>query len=241
MIKYIFFLFFLFFSIKTLCNEIKIINDLPGTGKKIIKNSKIKINYTGMLDDGTIFDTSYERNQPFSFQIGTRKVIEGLELGLIGMREGGKRTIVIPYNLAYGKKGAANIIPPKANLTFEIEIISVSPPGYQLLETIDLEKKQEKGFIVIDIRSQKEINKTGKIPNSIIITAFNEEGKFQPNFLNTYQSNVTISDNVVLVSQTGDVSSILANGFVEELGAQNMYSLQGGAEAYFDKKIINHH
>ena len=99
--NFILILLLLLLSTKVLGEDIIIVNDIPGNGNQIKKHSKLKMHYIGRLKDGTSFDSSYQRNQPFLFQIGTRKVIEGLEMGLIGMKNGGKRTIIIPSNLNF--------------------------------------------------------------------------------------------------------------------------------------------
>ena len=106
-------------------NEIEILSDIPGTGPTIVNHSKISVHYRGTLEDGTEFDSSFKRNQPFVFQIGIRKVIPGWEIGLMDMKVGGKRTLIIPSNLAYGKTGKGNIIPPNATLIFEIELLEI--------------------------------------------------------------------------------------------------------------------
>tara|TARA_Y100000590_G_scaffold259566_1_gene291462 strand:- start:2992 stop:3705 length:714 start_codon:yes stop_codon:yes gene_type:complete len=234
--KFYFFILFLFFTFSVSSENIKILNDIPGNGIKVINHSKIKVHYIGKLENGTVFDNSYKRKKPFSFQIGTRQVIEGWEIGLLGMHEKGKRTIFIPSRLAYGKVGAGNKIPPNSNLIFNIEIIEVKPPGYKFLKVTDIINKQNKGFKFIDIRTKKEIKKTGIIPGSINITAFNDNGKFISNFFKKYQSYVVNTDNVVLISNTGDISSILANGLVEYLGTKNVYSLEGGIQEFLKFK-----
>ena len=80
--------------------------------------------YIGKLEDGTKFDSSYDRGEPFSFQIGLRQVIEGWETGIMGMKVGGKRKLVIPPELGYGSRGIGPI-PPNSVLTFEVELLSV--------------------------------------------------------------------------------------------------------------------
>ena len=230
--KYFIFILFLFFCFKVNSESIEILNNVPGEGIKIINHSKIIVHYIGRLEDGSEFDNSYKRKKPFSFQIGTRQVIEGWELGLMGMRKNGRRTIFIPSKLAYGKKGVGDQIPPNSNLIFDIEVIEVKLPGYKLIKVNEIKKKQSKGFKFIDIRSKNEIEKTVAIPGSINITAFDKNGKFLSNFLSKYQSLVVNTDNVVLISNTGDISSILANGLSEHLGAKNMYSLEGGIQEY---------
>ncbi len=232
--SYFILIFILIFSFKANCDNVEILNDIPGTGNEVVNHSKITVHYSGKLDNGTVFDSSYKRKQPFVFQIGTRQVIEGWELGIIGMKEGGKRSIFIPSKMAYGKKGAGGLIPPNSNLIFDIEIIKVEAPKYKILDVKDIKKMQSKGFKLIDIRNKNETDKTGIIPGSINITAFDENGNFLNSFLEKYQSLVINTDNVVLISDKGDISSILANGFAEHLGAKNMYSLSGGIKAYFE-------
>ena len=90
------------------------------------------------MKDGTVFDSSYDGGQPFSFQIGLRQVIEGWEQGLLGMKVGGKRTIFIPSELGYGDRGAGDLIPPNANLVFDVEIIDVQLPNYKLVVLMKL-------------------------------------------------------------------------------------------------------
>tara|TARA_B100000579_G_C22648378_1_gene764942 strand:+ start:51 stop:782 length:732 start_codon:yes stop_codon:yes gene_type:complete len=234
-IKFVFIIIF-FVSFNALSKDVEILNKQSGTGNKIINHSKVKVHYKGMLEDGTVFDSSYKRKEPFTFQIGIRQVIEGWEKGLIGLKEGAKLTLVIPPELAYSDKGAGELIPPNSKLIFDIEILEVKLPGYKTIKPSELEQKQKKGFVVIDIRSKDEINKTGSIEGAIKLTAFNKSGQLNKKFLKSYQSLVTNTDNVILVSKNGDISSILANGFTEYLGAKNMYSLEGGIQAYIKFK-----
>ena len=105
---------------------IEILSDVPGTGPKILNHYKVSVHYRGFLEDGTEFDSSFKRNQPFVFQIGTRQVIQGWELGIQNMNVGGKRTIKIPPDLAYGKNGAGDKIPPNATLIFDVEFFIIS-------------------------------------------------------------------------------------------------------------------
>jgi peptidylprolyl isomerase len=79
----------------------------------------------GKLQDGTIFDSSYKRNQPFVFTYGVGQVIRGWEEGLATMRVGGKRYLRIPPELAYGSRGAGGVIPPNATLDFEVELLAI--------------------------------------------------------------------------------------------------------------------
>ena len=227
-----YFILLIFFLSQTIyANEFEIINDIKGDGVKIVNHSKIKVHYIGKLQDGTKFDSSYDRNQPFSFQIGLRQVIVGWEKGLIGMQVGGKRTLIIPPELAYGERGAGELIPPNATLIFDIEIIEVKLPSYKIIKSKEIEKFiKDSNFIFIDIRTKKERETTGILPSSIEITAFDIYGNFVPEFMKTFQSLVDIDDNIVFISNEGEISSILANGFAEQLSAPNMYSLEGGIQ-----------
>ena len=104
--------------------EIKIISE--GTGDRKTKNGdNISVHYTGKLIDGTKFDSSVDRGTPFEFQIGQGMVIAGWEKGLLDMKVGEKRTLIIPSGMGYGSRGAGGIIPPDATLVFDVELISI--------------------------------------------------------------------------------------------------------------------
>ncbi len=98
---------------------------LIGKGKEAVSGKKVTVNYVGTLEDGKKFDSSYDRKQPFEFTLGEGKVIPGWDMGLLGMKEGGKRKLTIPADLAYGETGSPPVIPPNATLIFEIELLKV--------------------------------------------------------------------------------------------------------------------
>ena len=233
--KVIFFLFLLFFVFFVSANnlEVEILSDEPGSGPKIENHFKVTVHYRGFLEDGTEFDSSFKRNKPFIFQIGLRQVIPGWEIALMNMRVGGKRKIKIPPELAYGKTGSGNLIPPNASLFFEIDVISVQKPGYNTISPKNLLLLQEEGLIVVDIRTKDQWKKTGIISKSKKITAFTKNGNFISSFLESLQKISNTTSKIVFVSKTGDVSSILANGFVEQLGYKKIYSLEGGIDGWF--------
>ncbi len=106
-------------------DELKIEDLKVGTGVAAISGKKVTVNYLGTLTDGTKFDSSYDRNLTFSFNLGAGEVIQGWDQGIVGMKVGGKRKLTIPSSLGYGTTGAGNVIPPNATLIFEVELLKV--------------------------------------------------------------------------------------------------------------------
>lgn len=96
-----------------------------GDGKAVVKGALITTQYRGTLSDGTLFDSSYERGKPFQCVIGTGRVIKGWDIGLMGMRVGGKRRLFVPAQLGYGERQVGAHIPPNSDLHFEIELLEV--------------------------------------------------------------------------------------------------------------------
>lgn len=97
-----------------------------GTGATPQAGQTVVVHYTGTLTDGTKFDSSLDRNRPFSFQLGQGRVIRGWDEGISTMQVGGKRRLIIPPDLGYGARGAGGVIPPNATLIFDVELLRIS-------------------------------------------------------------------------------------------------------------------
>jgi FKBP-type peptidyl-prolyl cis-trans isomerase FkpA len=113
-------------------NELQVVDQKPGAGAEAVSGKAVIVHYTGWLYDpaapdghGAKFDSSVDRNIPFTFFLGAGKVIKGWDEGIIGMKVGGKRTLVIPPSKGYGERGAGGVIPPNATLLFDVELLEV--------------------------------------------------------------------------------------------------------------------
>ena len=112
--------------------QIVITDQKVGTGAQAREDTEVRINYTGWLYDakapdhhGAKFDSSYDSGRPLRFSVGAEEVIPGMDSGIKGMRVGGKRTLIIPSSLGYGRTGAGGDIPPNSALVFDIELLEV--------------------------------------------------------------------------------------------------------------------
>ncbi len=104
---------------------LKYVDQKIGAGPEAKTGDAVQVHYTGWLLDGTKFDSSRDRNQPFRFKLGAGQVIKGWDEGVAGMKVGGKRKLTIPSELGYGRQGAGGVIPPGATLVFEVELLGI--------------------------------------------------------------------------------------------------------------------
>jgi peptidylprolyl isomerase len=104
---------------------LRYVDEQEGTGPQPQKGKKVSVHYTGTLADGKKFDSSRDRGQPFKFTIGVGQVIAGWDEGVMTMKVGGRRKLVIPAALGYGARGAGGVIPPNAELHFDVELLGI--------------------------------------------------------------------------------------------------------------------
>jgi FKBP-type peptidyl-prolyl cis-trans isomerase len=104
---------------------LKYVDLKAGQGVEAKPGKVVEVHYTGWLENGTKFDSSVDRKRPFTFRLGAGDVIKGWDEGVDGMKVGGRRKLVIPPDLGYGKRGAGEVIPPGATLIFEVELLGV--------------------------------------------------------------------------------------------------------------------
>lgn len=114
--------------------ELERIDQPAGSGAVATSGTEVTVHYTGWLYDenapdqrGQKFDSSVDRGEPFTFLLGGGKVIRGWDDGVAGMKVGGKRVLLVPADMGYGRKGAGGVIPPNASLVFEVELLDVKP------------------------------------------------------------------------------------------------------------------
>ena len=106
-------------------SELKKEDSAPGTGPACKTGDSVKVHYTGTLMNGTKFDSSRDRDEPFQFTLGQGEVIKGWDEGVVGMKKGGKRKLTIPSDKAYGTRGSPPKIPPNSPLIFDVELVEI--------------------------------------------------------------------------------------------------------------------
>jgi FKBP-type peptidyl-prolyl cis-trans isomerase len=115
---------------KTTASGLKITTLAAGKGAEAKNGDKVSVNYTGSLTDGKVFDSNVDPKfghvEPFAFVLGSHQVIAGWDEGVLGMKVGEKRRLVIPASLGYGDRGAGSVIPPNATLSFDVEVTAIA-------------------------------------------------------------------------------------------------------------------
>jgi len=204
----------------------------PGQGIEALPYSVVDVHYTGKLEEGMVFDSSLERGEPFQFTLGSGQVIPGWEIGIRGMKPGGKRILTIPPALAYGAKGAGGVIPPNATLIFDVELIAVTPPPFVSISNSQLATKIENGIKLIDIRRPDEWKQTGVVDGSIKSTAFDDQGRFLKSFAEMLEKTVRPDEEFALICRTGSRTATLSNWLATKGGYKNVVNVQDGITSW---------
>jgi len=222
-------IFFIFF-VSSAIAELKIETVSVGSGEEAQVGMVVSVHYTGKLEDGTVFDSSIPRGDPFSFTLGQGRVIKGWEQGILGMLVGETRVLTIPSELGYGANGAGELIPPDATLIFEVELLEVNwPPQLLKINEAKLIEEQKKGSLVIDIRRKEEWIKTGFIEGSELITAFESNGALHPEFQHIFFPLLKQKDTpIILYCRSGNRSRRLGEALVNQVGLTNVSHLESG-------------
>ena len=200
---------------------------VPGSGATATRFATVTVHYSGWLTDGTQFDSSLER-EPLSLQLGAGQVIPGWEQGLLGMQVGGKRELIIPPELAYGKRGAGGVIPPDATLRFEVELLAVTPPNFSNIDNETLQQRLEAGVPIIDIRRPEEWKQTGVIAGSKLLTAFDKRGRLVKSFPQELAKLVGPDQEFMLLCRTGNRTAVIANALSQRGGYNQVVNVEKG-------------
>jgi len=212
--------------------KVKIKDLVVGTGDEAVLHSQVKVHYTGWLMDGTQFDSSRTTDTPFEFSVGAHEVIRGWDIGVQGMRVGGKRELLIPAELAYGKRGYPGAIPPDSPLKFEIEVLDINLNVAVFVDTQGVAKLVARGVPVIDLRRPSEWAETGVIEGSKLNTAFLENKNFSPDFLRDLKDMVAKTDEFIMIDSNGRRSSYLAGVLADRKGYTSIYNAKDGIEGW---------
>ncbi len=199
-----------------------------GSGTEAAAYATVEVHYTGKLEDGTVFDSSIPRGEPIKFTLGVGQVIPGWDMGLLGMKPEGRRILNIPSELAYGAQGAGGVIPPNANLVFEVELVSVQPAPFGNIDNNELQEKLNNGVKLIDIRLPEEWQQTGVVEGSIKLTAFDNQGRFLQSFIDGLQDTVKPDEEVLLICRTGNRTASLSQWLATDGGYDNVVNVQKG-------------
>ena len=218
-----------------MAGELKIKDLKVGTGAEAINGAKVSVHYTGWLLSGKKFDSSVDRGKPFSFPLGGGRVIKGWDKGVLGMKVGGKRELIIPPEMGYGARGAGADIPPNSTLKFEVELLGVEAPKYKNINNSQLKELMKKGVKVFDIRRPEEWKKTGVVKGSHLLTFFDQRGRQNPEFLDKFGKLVKKTDEVILICRTGNRTDVLSRGLSEQVGYKGISNVKHGITHWIKK------
>ena len=222
---------FLFFLLITSAHasQLQVKTLIEGSGEQAKLGDHVSVHYTGWLMDGKKFDSSHDRNQAFEFKIGAGRVIQGWEQGVVGMKVGEKRELIIPPALGYGNRAVGGgLIPANSTLRFEVELLGITAPPYSNIDNSKLRQLLSQDIPIYDIRRPEEWKETGVVANSIQLTLFDANGRQNPDFMESFTQNVGKDDPVILICRTGNRTSLLGEFLVKKLGYSKIYNVENG-------------
>lgn len=189
------------------------IETLAGTGDFPAPGDNVSVNYVGKLQDGTVFDSSENAGQPITFQLGTGQVIPGWDEGIALMKKGGKATLVIPPDLAYGEQGAGGVIPPNATLVFDVELVDIKPAPTPAVVEADQFTTTDSGLQYYDfVVGEGDTPENGDLA-SIEFSAWVKDGSFLGSSADQGQPlTFTIGNGDLLPGWEEGVASMQAGG-----------------------------
>jgi rhodanese-related sulfurtransferase len=206
-----------------------------GSGAEAAPDARVRVHYTGWLMDGTKFDSSVDRGEPFTFTLGAREVIGGWDQGVAGMRVGGKRKLIIPPHLGYGARGAGGVIPPNATLIFEIELLGFADSAFRNIDNAELGELLAQGTKIVDIRTPPEWKETGVIKGSKRLTAFDEQRRFNKAFPADLAAFAKKDEAIILICRTGNRTSMIARALAEQAGYTGIINVKDGIKRWIDE------
>lgn len=204
--------------------EMTTVKEGSGVGAK--PGDIVSVHYTGTLTDGTRFDSSRDRGEPFNFTLGAGNVIKGWDYGVKGMKRGEQRKLIIPPEMGYGSRSMGSI-PASSTLLFDVELIDIM--SYTDINNKELEALlKEDNIVLVDIRRPEEWKKTGIVEGSEMITAFTKRGSLHPGFNEKFLKRFKSDDRVIIICRTGSRTARLAQALVGEIGWKNVYNVKRG-------------
>ncbi|MCW8914667.1 MAG: FKBP-type peptidyl-prolyl cis-trans isomerase [Magnetovibrio sp.] len=213
---------------------LKIKDLVVGTGVVATLDSDVKVHYTGWTMKGKKFDSSLDRGEPFEFTIGQGRVIPGWDLGVKGMRVGGKRQLIIPPELAYGNRGAGGVIGPNATLKFHIELLDIKPIPYTNINNAELKEMLARGVPIVDVRAKDEWKETGVVKTSILLTAFDGRRSIEPTFVPGLKAIGKPDEEIILICRTGNRTAALSRALAEQLGYTKVFNVTDGISKWIE-------
>ena len=198
----------------SLDSGLQYIRVVKGKGKKAKNGDRVYVHYTGYLTNGKKFDASYNRNVPLAMVLGRHQVIKGWEMGILGMKVGEKRRLLIPYPLAYGERGHPPVIPSKSDLVFDVELMKITP--HAIPDPYNVKKKDtittESGLKYIMVKQTE--GDSALVGDTVVVkyVAYFEDGKILESTYERGDSLRVVAGSMTMIPGIIEAVSILKVG-----------------------------